>query len=50
MSTACTQSTPRSTFSPGRMDELADQPWGMREFNVWDPHGNLLRIGQIVDG
>ncbi len=34
---------------PGRMDELADMPWGMREFHVWDPHGNLLRIGQVIE-
>ncbi len=35
-------------LAPGRMDELADMPWGMREFHVWDPHGNLLRIGQVI--
>jgi catechol 2,3-dioxygenase-like lactoylglutathione lyase family enzyme len=33
-----------------RMDALADKPWGMREFAVVDPDGNLLRIGQIIDG
>ena len=36
-------------LAPGRMDEPTDQPWGMREFHVWDPHGNLLRIGQIIE-
>jgi len=30
-----------------RMDTLADKPWGMREFAVVDPDGNLLRIGQV---
>ena len=29
-----------------RLDVLADKPWGMREFAVVDPDGNLLRIGQ----
>ncbi len=30
-----------------RMDAVADKPWGMREFAVVDPDGNLLRIGQV---
>ncbi|RUU94710.1 VOC family protein, partial [Mesorhizobium sp. M6A.T.Cr.TU.017.01.1.1] len=21
------------------------RPWNMKEFYVWDPHGNLLRFG-----
>ncbi|HVL56430.1 MAG TPA: VOC family protein [Burkholderiaceae bacterium] len=25
-----------------------DQPWGMREMYVIDPHGNLLKFGQPV--
>jgi len=29
-----------------RLDALEDKPWGMREFAVVDPDGNLLRIGQ----
>jgi len=29
-----------------RMDPPATRPWGMREFAVVDPDGNLLRIGQ----
>lgn len=37
-------------LAPGRMDEPADMPWGMREFHIWDPHGNLIRVGQIIDG
>ena len=32
-----------------RMDPLADKPWGLREFAVVDPDGNLLRIGQVID-
>ena len=29
-----------------RMDLLEDKPWGMREFAIVDPDGNLLRVGQ----
>ena len=35
-------------LAPGRMDQVADMPWGMREFHVWDPHGNLLKFGQEI--
>jgi hypothetical protein len=31
-----------------RMDTLEDKPWGMREFAIVDPGGNLLRIGQTL--
>ncbi|MCG2584139.1 VOC family protein [Massilia sp. TS11] len=31
-----------------RMDLLEDKPWGLREFAVVDPDGNLLRIGQVI--
>lgn len=31
-----------------RQDRLEDKPWGMREFAVVDPDGNLIRIGQIL--
>ena len=31
-----------------RMDKLQDKPWGLREFAVVDPDGNLLRIGQVL--
>jgi hypothetical protein len=31
-----------------RLDALEDKPWGMREFAVVDPDGNLLRIGQTL--
>jgi catechol 2,3-dioxygenase-like lactoylglutathione lyase family enzyme len=26
--------------------EVRDEPWGMREFNVVDPGGNRIRVGQ----
>ncbi len=29
-----------------RMDALESKPWGMKEFAIVDPDGNLLRIGQ----
>ncbi|MEO6060571.1 MAG: VOC family protein, partial [Thermoflexales bacterium] len=29
-----------------RMDALENKPWGMREFAIVDPNGNLIRIGQ----
>jgi catechol 2,3-dioxygenase-like lactoylglutathione lyase family enzyme len=31
-----------------KLDPPADQPWGMRELYVIDPHGNLLKIGEPV--
>lgn len=31
-----------------RMDVLENKPWGLREFAVVDPDGNLIRIGQIL--
>jgi catechol 2,3-dioxygenase-like lactoylglutathione lyase family enzyme len=31
-----------------RMHLLEDKPWGLREFAVVDPDGNLLRIGQVI--
>jgi hypothetical protein len=30
------------------MDTLEDKPWGLREFAILDPDGNLLRIGQAI--
>lgn len=29
-----------------RLDLLKDRDWGMREFAIVDPSGNLIRIGQ----
>jgi ribosomal protein L32 len=31
-----------------RLDALENKPWGMREFAIVDPDGNLLRIGQTL--
>jgi hypothetical protein len=31
-----------------RQDTLEDKPWGMREFAIVDPDGNLIRIGQML--
>jgi catechol 2,3-dioxygenase-like lactoylglutathione lyase family enzyme len=31
-----------------RIDALEDKPWGLREFAIVDPDGNLLRIGQVI--
>jgi catechol 2,3-dioxygenase-like lactoylglutathione lyase family enzyme len=42
----CASSLPRTGIP--RMDILEDRPWGLREFAVVDPDGNLLRIGQII--
>ncbi|BAU44615.1 bleomycin resistance protein [Leptolyngbya sp. O-77] len=33
-----------------RLGSLEDKPWGMREFYVVDPDGNLLKIGQVIAG
>lgn len=31
-----------------RMTDLKTRDYGMREFHVWDCHGNLLRFGEPV--
>jgi catechol 2,3-dioxygenase-like lactoylglutathione lyase family enzyme len=31
-----------------RLDALEDKPWGMKEFAIVDPDGNLIRIGQTM--
>jgi hypothetical protein len=31
-----------------RMEAPEDKPWGLREFAIIDPDGNLLRVGQII--
>ena len=31
-----------------RVTRLEDKPWGLREFAIVDPDGNLLRIGQVI--
>ena len=32
------------------MQHLENKPWGLREFSIVDPDGNLLRIGQVING
>ena len=32
-----------------RLSAIVDQPWGMREFEVVDPNGNLVRVGHILE-
>jgi catechol 2,3-dioxygenase-like lactoylglutathione lyase family enzyme len=32
-----------------RLDAIADKPWGLREFAVVDPAGNLIRVGHILE-
>ncbi|WOB44320.1 VOC family protein [Thermoleptolyngbya oregonensis NK1-22] len=31
-----------------RLGSLEDKSWGMREFYIVDPDGNLLKIGQVI--
>ena len=31
-----------------RQVAIEDKPWGMREFAIVDPDGNLIRIGQVL--
>ena len=33
-------------LAAGSPSPVVDQPWGMREFSLHDPSGNLLRVGQ----
>ena len=35
-----------AAFAGGAPSLVVDQPWGMREFTLHDPSGNLLRVGQ----
>lgn len=32
-----------------RLSDFAVRPWGMKEFYIWDPHGNLLKFGMSAD-
>ncbi len=40
----CAAVTPTSEGIP-RLTTPMDQPWGMREFTLVDPSGNLVRVG-----
>jgi catechol 2,3-dioxygenase-like lactoylglutathione lyase family enzyme len=31
-----------------RMEAFENKPWGLREFAIIDPDGNLLRVGQVL--
>jgi catechol 2,3-dioxygenase-like lactoylglutathione lyase family enzyme len=33
----------------GRISQVEDRAWKMREFYIWDPNGNLLRFGQYAE-
>lgn len=35
-------------FGIPRLDPVGDKPWGMREFAVVDPNGNLIRVGRQI--
>jgi catechol 2,3-dioxygenase-like lactoylglutathione lyase family enzyme len=45
---ACATSGLPGTGIP-RMERLESKPWGLREFAIVDPDGNLLRIGQVIN-
>ena len=44
---SCSSSPLPRTGIP-RMEVLEDKPWGLREFAIVDPDGNLVRVGQII--
>jgi catechol 2,3-dioxygenase-like lactoylglutathione lyase family enzyme len=31
-----------------RLEPIEDRPWGMREFSIVDPNGNLVRVGRQI--
>jgi catechol 2,3-dioxygenase-like lactoylglutathione lyase family enzyme len=33
-----------------KLTPMAVKPWGMEEFYVFDPHGNLLKFGRVPQG
>lgn len=33
-----------------KLTPMTVRPWGMEEFYVFDPHGNLLKFGRIPQG
>ena len=45
---ACAALSLRSEGIPG-LTAPVDQPWGMREFTLVDPSGNLVRVGHDLD-
>ena len=37
-----------SRYGTPRLEPVEDKPWGMREFSISDPNGNLIRIGRLI--
>jgi catechol 2,3-dioxygenase-like lactoylglutathione lyase family enzyme len=42
------QAASLSTSGRPRLEPIEDAPWGMREFSIIDPNGNLIRVGQQI--
>lgn len=40
---------PEALPDGGRISPVTTRDWGMREFYVWDPNGNLIRFGEPVE-
>jgi catechol 2,3-dioxygenase-like lactoylglutathione lyase family enzyme len=40
------QATDLPSSGAPRLEPVEDKPWGMREFAIVDPNGNLVRVGQ----
>ncbi|MGJ3262376.1 MAG: bleomycin resistance protein [Salinarimonas sp.] len=40
---------PEALPEGGRISLVATRDWGMREFYVWDPNGNLIRFGEPAE-
>ena len=40
------QAADLSRFDASRLSAVENKPWGMREFAIVDPNGNLVRVGQ----
>lgn len=40
---------PLPTQGMPRLTVPEDKPWGLREFALVDPDGNLLRVGQVLE-
>lgn len=35
--------------NPAQLSDIVSRPWGMTEFYLHDPHGNLLKFGMSTD-
>jgi uncharacterized glyoxalase superfamily protein PhnB len=38
-----------AAFGLVNLHPIEEKPWGMKEFAIIDPHGNLIRIGQEIE-